>query len=161
MRDEEQWHADVVLADGSSAYVRPVRDDDSEALRRLYASLSDDSRYFRFFSPASAEVAARYGSRTELDEGNFALVVETRDGIVAVADYHRKVADVAEVAFTVRDDHHGQGIGTLLLEHLAEAATAHGIRRFVAQVLARNDAMRTCSSPTPATRRRGRHRYSA
>lgn len=136
------WEADVLLADGSSAHLRPVRPDDAPALERLYASLSDDSRYFRFFSAASPAVAARYGAGTRLDDDHFALVVEAGDAVVAVADYHRRVADVAEVAFTVRDDFHGRGLGTLLLEHLAEVAVANGVHRFVANVLRHNDAMR-------------------
>jgi hypothetical protein len=42
--------ADVVLRDGSTAYVRPVRADDTDALRALFAGLSEQSRYLRFFS---------------------------------------------------------------------------------------------------------------
>ena len=72
MSDEVNWIANVMLADGTPARLRSVRDEDHGALRQLYASLSDDSRYFRFFSPASAEIATRYSSRTELDEGSAA-----------------------------------------------------------------------------------------
>jgi RimJ/RimL family protein N-acetyltransferase len=137
-----EWEADVVLADGGSAHMRPVRAEDGGELESLYASLSDDSRYLRFFSPATAEAAARIGPRLELDQRHFGLVAEVGDRIVGVADYYRTLDDVAEVAFTVRDDQHGRGIGTLLLDHLAEIAVAKGIRCFVAQVLSKNDAMR-------------------
>jgi GNAT superfamily N-acetyltransferase len=122
--------------------MRPVRAEDGGELESLYASLSDDSRYLRFFSPATAEAAARIGPRLELDQRHFGLVAEVGDRIVGVADYYRTLDDVAEVAFTVRDDQHGRGIGTLLLDHLAEIAVAKGIRCFVAQVLSKNDAMR-------------------
>jgi acetyl coenzyme A synthetase (ADP forming)-like protein len=137
-----EWEADVVLADGGSAHLRPVRPDDGEQLRALYASLSDESRYLRFFTPAPSELAASIGPRVELDAGHFALVAEIGDRVVGVADYYRKLDDVAEVAFTVRDDQHGRGIGTLLLEHLAEIAAANRIHYFLAQVLSKNDAMR-------------------
>ena len=112
------------------------------AVRRLYESLSDESRYRRFFSPASPAAAAALGTRVDIDDRHFALVVEIGDEIVGVADYFRKPDDVAEVAFTVRDDQQGRGFGTQLLDHLAEVATARGIRCFVAQVLARNQPMR-------------------
>jgi hypothetical protein len=42
--------ADVVLRDGLTAHVRPVRAGDEDAVRSLYASLSERSRYLRFFS---------------------------------------------------------------------------------------------------------------
>ena len=42
--------ADVVLRDGSTAHVRPVCASDAEALRVLFAGLSERSRYLRFFS---------------------------------------------------------------------------------------------------------------
>jgi succinyl-CoA synthetase alpha subunit/GNAT superfamily N-acetyltransferase len=131
-----------VLADGGSAHLRPVRAADGPALRALYESLSDESRYLRFFSPAPRELAGTIGPRLELDERHFALVAELDDDIVGVADYYRKDGDIAEVAFTVRDGQQGRGLGTLLLDHLAEVATARGITCFVAQVLSRNRPMR-------------------
>ncbi len=136
------WERDVVLADGGSAHLRPVHLDDFAQLRDLYESLSDASRYLRFFSPSSPELAGTIGPRVDVDERHFALVAEIGDRIVGVADAYCNLEDVAEVAFTVRDEEHGRGLGTLLLDHLAELATSRGIRYFVAHVLSRNDAMR-------------------
>ena len=136
------WETDVILADGGSAHLRPVRPDDAPALQQLYESLSDESRYLRFFSPAPPALAGTIGPRVEINERHFGLVVESGDAIVGVADYYRTLDDVAEAAFTVRDDQQGRGLGTLLLDHLAEVAAARGIHYFVAQVLARNQPMR-------------------
>jgi acetyl coenzyme A synthetase (ADP forming)-like protein len=136
------WETDVILADGGSAQLRPVRPEDATSLQRLYESLSDESRYRRFFSPATPAIAGALGPRVDIDNRHFGLVAETREEIVGVADYYRTVDDVAEVAFTVSDDQQGRGVGTLLLDHLAEVATARGIRYFVAQVMARNQPMR-------------------
>src|SRR5690606_40170310 len=47
----------------------------------------------------------------------------------------------AEVAFVVDDAHQGRGLGSILLEHLAAAASECGLRRFVAEVLTENTAM--------------------
>ena len=41
----------------------------------------------------------------------------------------------------VADDHQGEGIATLMLEHLAAIARSNGIERFTAEVLADNRAM--------------------
>jgi acetyl coenzyme A synthetase (ADP forming)-like protein len=62
--------------------------------------------------------------------------------IVALASYARlRDPAVAEVAFTVADDQQGRGIGTRMLEQLAERAAAVGIERFVADVMGENAAM--------------------
>ena len=62
---------------------------------------------------------------------------------MAVGRYERLGPDSpdAEVAFVVEDAHQGRGIGSMLLEHLAEAARDNGIGRFVAEVLPQNGSM--------------------
>jgi GNAT superfamily N-acetyltransferase len=47
----------------------------------------------------------------------------------------------AEVAFVVIDQYHGQGIGSLLLQHLATIARAAGLHELIAEVLPENKAM--------------------
>ena len=44
------YEADVVLRDGSTLRLRPVRDDDAAGVRALYNRLLVDSRRFRFFT---------------------------------------------------------------------------------------------------------------
>ena len=61
---------------------------------------------------------------------------------MALASYVRlRDPSVAEVAFTVADDHQGRGVGPRLLEQLADRAGAVGVERFVAEVLAANEPM--------------------
>src|SRR5690606_39404799 len=45
------YEADVVLADGATAHVRPIRPDDAERLLAFHARQSPQSIYFRYFSP--------------------------------------------------------------------------------------------------------------
>ena len=47
----------------------------------------------------------------------------------------------AEVAFTVRDDHHNEGIGTQLLTYLTRLAKDEGLQGFTAEVLLDNRPM--------------------
>jgi GNAT superfamily N-acetyltransferase len=65
-------------------------------------------------------------------ETTFGLVGETSGRIVAVAHFYRdpKRPERAEAAFTVEDALQGQGIGTRLLERLADIARAKGIKVF-------------------------------
>ena len=71
-----------------------------------------------------------------------ALVDEDGERVVAVANYVRlRDPKLAEAAFAVADEHQGRGVGTRLLEQLAERAAEVGIERFVAYVLPDNRAM--------------------
>jgi acyl-CoA synthetase (NDP forming) len=61
--------------------------------------------------------------------------------IAGVASFERLDDDEAEIALIVADDCQHEGIGMLLLEHLASAARRAGVRRFVADVLTENRVM--------------------
>ena len=45
------WAADVVLRDGATMHIRPIRPDDADALQRMHLAQSPESVYFRFFAP--------------------------------------------------------------------------------------------------------------
>lgn len=134
---------DVVLRSGATARLRPIRPDDAPALLRFYQSLSPDSLYFRFFSLPHVDADKADGfCRIDYDDV-MALVCETGERIVAIAQYFRfpNRPDRAEAAFVVDDRLQGQGIGTRLLERLADIAREHGISTFEAQVLGENRRM--------------------
>ena len=141
---------DIVLRSGSTLRLRPIRPTDAGELLAFYRRLSPDSLYFRFFSipNVNAERAADF-CRVDYDD-DFALVGEAAGRVVAVAHYFRlpQHPERAEVAFAVEDALQGQGIGTRLLERLAEIARGHAISAFEAEVLGNNrrmiDVFRNC-----------------
>jgi len=45
------WEADVLLRDGGTAHIRPIRPEDADLLVDFYGRISDQSKYYRFFSP--------------------------------------------------------------------------------------------------------------
>jgi acetate---CoA ligase (ADP-forming) len=138
---------DVVLRDGSTLRLRPPTAEDEGALISFFEALSPESRYLRFHGATmigrpTVSVAletdwARRGSLLgELVDDTATLRP------VALATYVRlRDPSRAEVAFAVADELHGRGIGTRLLERLAEHASAVGIEEFVAEVLPGNAAM--------------------
>src|SRR5262245_50233166 len=135
--------SDVVLKSGSTLRLRPVRPDAAAELLAFYKRLSPDSLYFRFFSIPRLDIK-KAESVCDVDyEDTFGLVGETAGRIVAVAHFYRNRThpERAEAAFTVQDDLQGQGIGTRLLERLAEIGRAKGIQTFEADVLAQNRRM--------------------
>lgn len=134
----EQAH----LSNGQLVDLRRATPEDFDAVRDFYRALDDDSTYFRFF-----------GIRRQLPEQELRDVVgaaashvtmlATVDGrLIGLGEYITGTEpDAAEVAFAVADDHHRQGVATLLLERLAVIAHAHGLRRFTAMVLPDNADM--------------------
>ena len=137
-----EWEADVLLADGGVAHLRPIRPSDAERLVAFYDRVSPQSKYFRFFAPYP-RLSDRDGKRfTEVDYvDRVAFILTLGDEMIAVGRYDRVEDDHAEVAFLIEDAHQGRGIAQLLLEHLAQAARERGIRRFVAEVLPENRRM--------------------
>jgi acyl-CoA synthetase (NDP forming)/GNAT superfamily N-acetyltransferase len=145
----DQWEADVVLADGGTAHIRPIRASDAGLLRDFYARLSPESIYYRFFSPRPRLSDRDVEHFTQVDhDDRVALIATIGAEMVAVVRYDRirapgeaAPAETAEVAFLVEDAHQGRGVGSVLLEHIAEAARERGIRRFIANVLPENRRM--------------------
>ena len=136
------WEADVLLRDGRTAHIRPIRADDAELLVDFYSRVSDRSKYFRFFSPMP-ELSAKDVKRfTQVDHvTRVALVLLLSGRMIAVGRYDVVRPGDAEVAFLVEDEHQGRGIAQVLLEHLAQAARERGVERFVAEVLPDNSRM--------------------
>jgi acyl-CoA synthetase (NDP forming)/RimJ/RimL family protein N-acetyltransferase len=142
----DHWEADVVLADGGTAHLRPIRADDAGLLREFYARLSPESIYYRFFSPRPRLTDGEIEHFTTVDyDDRVALIVTIGGAMVAVVRYDRlrPGAESAEVAFLVEDAHQGRGLASVLLEHIAAAARERGITRFVADVLPENRRMST------------------
>jgi acetyl coenzyme A synthetase (ADP forming)-like protein len=134
-----QWENDVVLTDGGTVRIRPVRDDDEVAVLALYERLSDESIYLRFFSPVPRPTAVQLERLTSIDyHDRMVLVAELGDEIVAIARYDHCGDGEAEVAFTVDDIQQGRGLATLLF---AFVARANGIHVFLADTLADNQKM--------------------
>lgn len=134
---------DVLLSDGTTAHVRPITPEDAGALVDFHARLSPETVVLRFFGPHPRLSEAEVVRFTTVDGVDRMALVAARAGrIVAVARYDRAPgSDEAEVAFVVEDDFQGRGIATILLEHLASAARARGVRRFVADTLSENFRM--------------------
>jgi acetate---CoA ligase (ADP-forming) len=137
------FESDVVLRNGRTLHIRPVRPEDRHELLDFYGAMSRDSLYMRFFDMRTADAALR-DSPTEVDyETDFGIVGESEGEIAGIAHYFRsrKNPKTAEVAFAIADRAQGCGIGTRLLEKLAEIARTKQIETFRAEVLPENQKM--------------------
>jgi RimJ/RimL family protein N-acetyltransferase len=133
---------DVILRDGTTLRLHPPSAADAQAVVAFFGELSERSRYLRFHGAGSVDEKL-VGTFLEPDWKTRGALAATQDGrIVALASYARlRDPHAAEVAFAVADELQRRGVGTRLLERLAERAAAAGIERFVAEVLAENNAM--------------------
>jgi GNAT superfamily N-acetyltransferase len=132
------------LLDGRPVSLRPLTAVDAEAVSALHQHLSDHDRYFRFFTLQLSPLQELVAKLTEPAEGLYALGAFDADRLIGVAHYI--VVDdpqAAEIAIVVAHEDHSVGVGTALLKHLAPIARAHGIARFVADVLGENHLMLT------------------
>ncbi|MET0168436.1 MAG: GNAT family N-acetyltransferase [Vicinamibacterales bacterium] len=137
---------DIVLRDGSTLALRPASARDVPELCAFFEALSPTSRYYRFFSVACLDAERVERLVPQSAEKGSALVGEVGNRVVAFAGYYQDPNDSkrAEVAFAIADRLQGRGIGTRVLERLAELARPAGVRVFDAYVLAGNDKMMEC-----------------
>jgi acetyl coenzyme A synthetase (ADP forming)-like protein len=143
-----QYETEVLLKDGSRILLRPIKGDDVERWLEFISRLSHRTKYLRFHSVPNlgSEEAIRFCS---VDYNNaFAFVAEVlRDQhqeIIAIGRYSRlPTRSSAEVAFVIEDAYQGKGIGTKLMEWLANVARDNGITTFEAYVLTGNREMMT------------------
>jgi acetyl coenzyme A synthetase (ADP forming)-like protein len=137
---------DVILRDGSTLRLRPPERADADAILEFFRTLSEQSLYMRFhgFPSLGPEVVEQVLDPDWTERGALlgTLVEDGTERVVALANYARlRDPTAAEVAFAVADAYQRRGIGTRLVEQLAERAARHGIERFVAEVLPDNRRM--------------------
>lgn len=141
-----QYEAEVLLKDGSRIILRPITSEDIEGWLAFVSRLSRRTKYFRFHSlpKLGRDDAIRFCT---VDYNNtFAFVAEVRGDqsrdIVAIGRYYRlPKKHSAEVAFAIEDAYQGKGIGTKLMEWLANVARENNITSFEANVLGENREM--------------------
>ncbi|MEM9200251.1 MAG: GNAT family N-acetyltransferase [Actinomycetota bacterium] len=146
---------DLELGDGSRVRIRPGRTGDGPALRGAFERFSEQSRYYRFFTPTPRLTPGAEDSLTAVDDdrqyawGVFdpseASEVDDESGLaVGVARLFIDADDpeVAEATLAVVDAYQGRGLGGLLMELLLSTASILELRSLRFDVLAENRAMR-------------------
>jgi|GEM_PF-7735 len=143
----EIWETTIVTKDGEELFVRPIKATDEGALQRLYYSLNDQDVFFRFMGNNKHFKHIRMQAMTVQDYEERMAIIAIRGNIVneeimGIARYDiDPKTQVAEVAFTVREDMRRKGIGSKLLEHISIIAKSKGAKSVRAEILARNKAM--------------------
>ncbi|GAA1220818.1 bifunctional GNAT family N-acetyltransferase/acetate--CoA ligase family protein [Kitasatospora nipponensis] len=141
---------EALLADGTTALIRPLAPGDRAAALELHAvRMSEESRRLRFFG-ASRRAPEQAADRLcgPPRPGFLALGALVGGELIGVVecDAVQGRPEAAELAVAVADDWQHRGVATLLIEHLVHAARAQGVRTLEADTLAGNRSVHTVFS---------------
>ncbi|MGZ6983242.1 MAG: N-acetyltransferase family protein [Ilumatobacteraceae bacterium] len=132
-----------MLSNGLIVRIVPAAPDDLERVRRFYDQLSDTASYYRFLGMRKAlpDAELRRGLVQDVPY-QITLLATLDDALIGIGEYVIGPDRYeAEVALAVSDDHHHEGVATLLLERLALIAHRCGVRRFITRTLPGNQDM--------------------
>lgn len=126
--------------------IRAVHGSDAEDIQQFIAALSEQTSYRRFLSPVhrltSAQMAAVVQVDHRLAETLLAETLGDRGwSIIGMAQYVGIAPGTADIAVVVADRWQRQGVGTFLLQRLAELAGARGFGRLQGDYLSTNRAI--------------------
>ena len=150
MTDFSTFSTTAALKNGTPITIRAVRPDDKAKLVAAFQQLEPASIYARFFQRKRELTEQELRDTTEVDFKDEIVLVVTleRAGAEIIIGIARSLAyqaadgqRVAEIAFTVEEDYHGQGIASRLLHHLIQFGRVQQLARFHADVLPGNSAM--------------------
>ena len=146
MSEVANYSAVEHLRDGRPIEVRAIRPADRAGMLAAVERTSTQSLRRRFFASKKgfSEQELAFFLNIDFDK-HVALVAQIDEDesptIIGGGRYIVVRPGLAEIAFVVVDAYQGQGIGTMLMRHLAVLARDGGLRELTAQVLPENTAM--------------------
>jgi acyl-CoA hydrolase/RimJ/RimL family protein N-acetyltransferase len=136
-----------IFADGTKIFFRAIKPSDEDAMRRLFYRFSDDTVFYRYFSPIKTMPHSKMQEYVNVDYRRDMSIV----GIIEDAGSERIIAEgrymrqpdrpYADTAFVVDEKFTSKGIASFLIELLIKYAQEQGIRGFSADVLCDNRSM--------------------
>ncbi len=153
MTDPRNYATTQTTKRGLRLTIRALQQDDRERVAAAIRGLDRESIYLRLFSYRSELTDAALDRVMRFDPATEIVLLATVRGdreerVIGSARYVVTAPGVAEVAFMVEEDYHGQGIAGVLLRNLARVARGQGIQTFEADVLAENKAMQAVFART-------------
>lgn len=132
---------------GRKVLVRPIKTIDEDILRTFFHKLSDHSVYFRYFRRMRSMPQLILQKTADVDyASDMALIALSppdarQHELVGLAQWVSDANGIPEIAFQVRDDWQGEGLGSFLFLRLLEVAQEHDLKALKADVLADNTGM--------------------
>ena len=140
------------LKTGESLTLRAIRPEDADALQSFVRKLSPEARYFRFISTMAELPLPMLARFTQIDYYREMAIVAIADAaadasmpaprLVGVARYMLLPdGESCEYGLAVADDFQRLGLGTALMNRLADIAREQGLKTMVGMVLNHNNGM--------------------
>jgi RimJ/RimL family protein N-acetyltransferase len=138
------WHT---FSDGTKIFFRAIKPSDEEAMRRLFYRFSEDTVFYRYFSPIKTMPHSKMQEYVNVDyQRNMSIVGTIEEAgterIIAEGRYSRRLdSPFADTAFVVDEKFTSKGIASYILDMLIKYAREQGITGFSADVLCDNKSM--------------------
>lgn len=132
---------------GLNVRFRAIKPSDEDEMRRLFYRFSDQTVYYRYFSPIKTMPHRKMQEYVNVDYRYVMSIVGVVEDvgvekIIAEARYVRsKDHQNADTAFVVDEKYQGRGIASFLFDLLIRVAREEGVGGFTADVLADNKGM--------------------
>jgi acyl-CoA hydrolase/RimJ/RimL family protein N-acetyltransferase len=130
-----------------SVRFRAIKPSDEQEMRRLFYRFSDESVYYRYFTPLKTMTHSKMQEYVNVDYGKVMSIVGLigdlgKGHIVAEARYVKDPKrPYGDVAFVVDEAFQSIGIATFLYKQLMRLAKERGLQGFTADVLPANKEM--------------------
>jgi acetyltransferase len=141
----KQWERRLVLKDGWTVDVRPVRPEDERLYPDFFSHVTQEDLRLRFFAPVKEFSHAFIARLTQIDYARaiafVALDFET-GALMGVVRLHTDPNhEEGEYAILLRSDLKGRGLGWALMKLMIEYARADGLKTVTGEILRENTTM--------------------
>jgi acetyltransferase len=141
----KEWERQLILQDGTSILVRPLRPEDELLLHTFHERVTAEDLRLRFFAPVKDFSHTFLARLTQLDYARamaFAALDCITGEVMGVVRLHADANyEKAEFAILIRSDLKGRGLGWKLMELMIRYGRSEGLRQIQGQVLRENIMM--------------------
>lgn len=140
----KSMEGELLLRDGSTMRVRPVRPEDEALLRTFFAAVSEEDLRQRFFAPIKRVSGPFIARLTQVDYARniVLLAMDGGEQVQGVAQIHSDPEGrEGEYAILLRSSLKGRGLGWALMQRLIEVAARNGLHTITGEVLRENTSM--------------------
>ncbi|MBI4203156.1 MAG: N-acetyltransferase [Chloroflexi bacterium] len=133
---------EIVLRDGAKVVLRPMSQQDGDALLSFFLGIPPDERHYMKDDVTSPQVVEEWTHHLDYDRA-LPLLAWVGDTVVADGTLHRTRAGarrhVGELRILVAPEYRTMGLGSAMMQELASIANEHGLERLMLQAVAQKE----------------------
>jgi len=143
----EKEEREIILKSGEKILLRPSKASDVQGLQNIFYNMRPQGIYTRFFSQLASLSVTEAQHLCNVDYENEMAFVAVQgemenETIIGSSCYFRDPSDnLGEVAYMIKPEWQGKGVGSVLQKRMTEYAKSKGVRGFKADMLPTNTKM--------------------